>query len=101
MIIGRFIGWLILLSGLVVEGRDVLGWYDTSHYKAVALGELWFQIDRNSLLLVQPAIQRYIAAWPWDWVIAPMLQFPAALSISFFGLVLIWLFRRRERRSRR
>ncbi len=101
MIIGRLIGWLILLSGLAIEGRDLLGWYDTGHYKAVALGELWFQVDRNSLLLVQPAIERYIAAWPWDSVIAPMLQFPAALSVSFLGFVLIWLFRRREHRRRR
>ena len=101
MIVGRLIGWVILLAALAVEGRDLLGWYDTGRYHAVALGELWFQLDRDSLLLAQPAIQRYLAPWLWDPVLTSVLLFPAALTIAVLGCLLIGLFRRRDRKRRR
>jgi len=101
MVVGRFIGWLVLVLAVIIEVRDIFGYLDTGQYQAAAIGQLWSDIDRNSLLLAQPAIQRHVAAWLWDPVIATVLLWPAALSFAVLGLLLMWVFRRRQRRFRR
>ncbi len=100
MIVGRLIGWLFIIAALVAEGRDLWGLWDTGHYQISALGELWDKVHRNSLLLLQPAIQRHVSVWLWDWVIFPVLQFPAVLTLAVPGILLVWVFRRRNRRHR-
>ena len=100
MIVGRLVGWLFIIAALVAEGRDVWGLWDTGHYQVSALGQLWAEVNRNSLLLLQPAIQRHVAAWLWDWVIFPVLQWPAVVTLAVPGVLLVWLFRRRDRRRR-
>ncbi len=100
MIVGRLIGWLFIIAALVAEGHDLWGLWDTGHYQVSALGQLWAEVNRNSLLLLQPAIQRHVAVWLWDWVIFPVLEFPAVLTLAVPGILLVWLFRRRNRRHR-
>ncbi|HWI25987.1 MAG TPA: hypothetical protein VN668_03400 [Stellaceae bacterium] len=101
MIIGRIIGWLLVLAALVVLGRDLIGWLDLHQLHFVSAGELWYQINPGSLLLAQPAIQRHIAPWLWDPVIQTILLWPAVLVLGVPGLALHWLFRPRDRRRRR
>lgn len=100
MIVGRLVGWLFIIAALVAEGRDVWGLWDTGHYQVSALGQLWAEVNWNSLLLLQPAIQRHVAVWLWDWVIFPLLQWPAVVTLAVPGVLLVWLFRRRDRRRR-
>ena len=57
MIVGRVIGWIILLAGGAVLVRDLLVWIDTKHWAPVALGQLWYQLNRSSLNLVQAVVQ--------------------------------------------
>jgi len=49
----------------------------------------WFQIHKNSLLLIQPAIERHIAVWLWpplQWVLQqPAWLVPGVLAVV--GLV--------------
>jgi hypothetical protein len=102
MIVGRLVGWLVLILALIAEGHDLWGWYDTGHYEISVIGKLWFEVSPNTLLLAQPAIQRHVAAWIWDPVIATMLQWPAALTFAVLAFPLLWFFRRRGgRRARR
>lgn len=101
MIIGRTLGWLVLLLAIVAEGADLLGFADTGAYRAHALGEVWHWIDSSSLQLAEAGVSRHISPWLWNSVILEVLQWPAALTLAVFGLVLIWLFRRRDRRRRR
>ena len=42
--IGRLIGWIILLAGLSVLARDVLVWIDTKFWAPITLGQLWFDL---------------------------------------------------------
>ena len=98
MLLGRLIGWLLLILALIVEGRDLWGLWDTGHFQVSAVGEIWVAVNRDSLLLLQPAIQRHVAAWVWDWLIFPVLQWKAALTLAVPALLLIWAFRRRDRR---
>ena len=45
--IGRLIGWIIFLAGAAVLVRDGLVWIDTKHWEPIALGQLWFDLDRT------------------------------------------------------
>jgi multisubunit Na+/H+ antiporter MnhC subunit len=100
MIIGRFIGWLLLLAALVVLVRDLIAWLDTGSFGFVAAGQVWFEISPNTLELAQPAIQRHVATWLWDPIVA-ILTLPAIVVLGVPGVALVLLCRRRERRRRR
>ena len=100
MIVGRIIGYLLLLAALAVAARDVFGWADAGSYHAIATGELWFTLHNGSLNLMQAVIQRYIAPSLWDPVIVTVLLWPAWLVFGVPGAVLAAVFHRRSRRSK-
>lgn len=105
MIVGRVIGWVLLLAGLVVLARDVIGWIDTHVFAPIALGQLWFDLSSGSLNLVQAVVQRYIHPALWDPVITSVLFLWASPLLIALGVVFLALFRRRAngrwRRRRR
>src|SRR5690242_8677897 len=104
MIVGRVIGWVLLLAGLVVLARDVIGWIDTRVFAPIVLGQLWFDLSPGSLNLVQAVVQRYIHPALWDPVITSVLFLWASAFFIVLGLVFLALFRRRAsgwRRRRR
>lgn len=96
--IGRVLGWLLVLLALVVLVVDVVTWARTGAWRLDALGEIWAQLHRDSLLLAEPAIDRHV--WPglWQAVILPILLLPAAPFLAVFGLLLLLVFRRRRKR---
>jgi hypothetical protein len=95
--IGRLIGWIIFLAGLAVLAHDVFVWIDTKHCAPIALGQLWFDLDRSSLNLVQAVVQRYIHPFLWDPIIVTVLLWWAFAVLMFLGLVILALSRRRAR----
>jgi len=101
MIIGRIIGWLLLLAALIVLIADFITWLDTRHFALRATGELWYSLSPSTLQLAQPAIQRHVATWLWEPVIVTILVWPAILMLGVPGVVLLLLCRRRDRRRRR
>jgi hypothetical protein len=109
MMIGRFLGAVLLLAGLFVLGRDLivlyagfdlLAWLGTQHGAPIVLGELWYAVHPASLQLLQPAIQRHIHPALWDWVVQPILLCWAWAVLLALGIVLLAIFRRRSERSR-
>ena len=100
MLIGRIIGWLLVLAALVVLVADLIAWLDTRHLGLTAAGQLWYEISPSTLELAQPAIQRHVAAWLWEPIVA-LLTLPAALILGAPGLLLLWACRSRDRRRRR
>lgn len=98
--IGRLIGWIILLAGLAVLARDVLAWIDTKHWAPIALGQLWFDLDRSSLNLVQAVVQRYIHPFLWDPIIVTILLCWAFAVLTALGLLILAVSGRRTRRLR-
>lgn len=82
---------------LWLSGRDV----------AQAAGQLWYDLDKASLNLVQAVVQRYVHPAVWDSVFVPWLLLPgwralAVLVIGFGligGLLLLAASRRRRRSS--
>src|SRR5206468_7689814 len=99
MIVGRLIGWVVFLCGGAVLVRDVLVWVDTKHWAPIALGQLWYQLNRSSLNLVQAVIQRYIHPFLWDPIIVTILLSWAFAVLMILGLLLLAVFRKRVRYS--
>ena len=87
----RIIGAALALAGLVLAAVDLAG----TGGRLRALGEWWFRIDRDSLQLLQPAIERHLAPWLFDPVVLTVLEAPAALLLLLVGGALLWLGRRR------
>ena len=97
--IGRLIGWIVFLAGLAVLARDVFVWIDTKHWAPIALGQLWFDLDRSSLNLVQAVVQRYIHPFLWDPIIVSVLLWWAFAVLMVLGVLILALSSRRPRRK--
>ena len=93
--IGRLIGWIFFLAGLAVLARDVFVWIDTKHWAPIALGQLWFDLDRSSLNLVQAVVQRYVHPFLWDPIIVTVLLWWAFAVLMVLGLLILALSGRR------
>jgi ABC-type Fe3+ transport system permease subunit len=95
--IGRLIGWIIFLAGLSVLLRDVLVWIDTKRWAPIALGQLWFDLNRSSLNLAQAVVQRYIHPFLWDPIIVSILLCWAFAVLMVLGLLILAISSRRAR----
>ena len=99
MIIGRIIGWLLLLLALAALAFKMVTLVQSGTWEIRALGSLWFDIHKNSLGAAQVIVQRYVWAPIWDLVVITLLRWPGWLVFGVPGIVFVYLFRRR--RSRR
>ena len=98
MIVGRVIGWIVFLAGAAVLVRDLLVWIDTKHWAPIALGQLWYDLNRSSLNLVQAVVQRYISPFLWDPIIVSFLLCWAFAVLVVLGLLML-VFSSRQVRS--
>lgn len=97
-LVGRLLGWLLIAAGLAAAGPDLYGWWQGGGYQATPLGQLWYDLHRDSFVVLQPAIERHV--WPplWSHVVFPVLTWPAAAVFAVPGVVLAVACRRRGRR---
>jgi hypothetical protein len=97
---GFYLGLLLLLAGAAALARDLWLWLDgDAGFRLQSLGNLWAALHRESLLLLQPAVERHLAVWLWEWIVFPLLEAPAVVVFAVPGLLLAWLCRpRRQRR---
>ena len=98
--LGRLIGWIIFLAGLSVLVRDVMVWIDTKDWAPIALGQLWFDLNRSSLNLVQAVVQRYIHPFLWDPIIVSILLCWAFAVLMVLGVLILAVSGRRARQRR-
>jgi hypothetical protein len=92
----RILGWLLLFAGLVVFAGDLWTYLTVDRFTLQPFGEVWATIDRESLAILQPAIERHISVWLWESVIFPALLLPAAPVLAVLGLLLILVTRKRN-----
>src|SRR5437660_11646173 len=95
--IGRLIGWIVFLAGLAVLAHDVFVWIDTKRWAPIAVGQLWFDLGRSSLNLVQAVVQRYIHPFLWDPIIVTVLLWWAFAVLRVLGVLIRALAGRRAR----
>src|SRR3974390_512152 len=93
--VGRLIGWIIFLAGVGVLVRDLAVWIDRGHWAPIALGQLWYQLNRSSLNLVQAVIERYLHPYLWSPIIVSILLCWAFPMLMVSGALFLAVFRRR------
>lgn len=98
--IGRLIGWLLVLASVSVAVRDGLDWLDRGTLRLTAAGELWASLDTPSLNFTQAIIQRYLLPELWDPAIVTVLLWPAVFVLLVPGIILLILFRKKPKRPK-
>jgi hypothetical protein len=97
MIVGRVLGWILFLCGLVLLGRDLLGWLDTHRLEPESFGRLWSDLDAGGLAAFQHRVPERV----WELAVAPTLALWAWPALLILGFVLIALCRSSGTRVRR
>ncbi len=87
----RAIAWLLILAAVAVTVRDGLAWLDAGAWESVPLGQVWFDLHKDSLLLIQPALERHVSPFLWDPVMTTILEAPAWLAFVLPGIALLAL----------
>ncbi|PPR79070.1 MAG: hypothetical protein CFH01_00627 [Alphaproteobacteria bacterium MarineAlpha2_Bin1] len=72
-----FIGWDVIKS--IYLGKIIL----------TSIGEHWFLFDKNSMILTQSIVQRYIYYKLWDPLILSIIQVP---TWCFFIIIFVVLY---------
>jgi hypothetical protein len=85
MIVARVLGWASFLAGLILLGRDLLGWLDTHRLEPLSFRRLWLDVDPGAFA----AAQRHVPARLWEAAAAPALELWAWPALLILGLVLI------------
>lgn len=93
----RALGAIVLLLALAVLASDlrplVTG---EGGVRLSALGEWWFWLDKDSLQVLQPAIERHLTPAIWDPGVQTILEWPLAIELGVLGGMLWVLGRPRK-----
>ena len=93
---GRYVGRGLILVSVMLLGAELLRALERGTYKALALGEVWYQAHGGSLNALQAGVQRTLGPALWDAAFAPVLFLPAWLVFGAPGIVLAFLCRPRQ-----
>ncbi len=97
----RALAVLFSLLGLIALAVDLYSSLSADGIiRLAALGEWWNWIHRDSLLLLQPAVERHISPVLWSPGIQNVLEWPAAADLAGLGAI-FWLLHRWRRWRRR
>ena len=92
----RSIGLIILAAAFVALVYDGTSSIAAKEVVVTPLGQVWRNFNQNSLLLLQPAIERHVAPWAWQILIQPVLERPTWLVLGVLGAILILLGRKKK-----
>ena len=81
----RALAYLFLAVAAAIVATDLVSGVTTGEFRLTALGEWWVWIHRDSLLVLQPAIERHVSPALWDPGIQTLLEWPAALEFAVLG----------------
>lgn len=95
----RWIAYLFLAFAAGIFVTDLASGITSGKVRLAALGEWWAWLHRDSLLLLQPAVERHLSPVLWDPGIQTLLEWPAALEFAALG-GLLWCADRWRRRRR-
>lgn len=98
MTFGRFIGWVLILGGIALLARDVIGWVDNGVWAPLLLGDIWVTLDRSSFNFTEDLVARKFGPFLWDPVITGVLLCWASAVLVGLGLLLQLLCQPRPRR---
>ncbi|MEM7422346.1 MAG: hypothetical protein AAF334_01415 [Pseudomonadota bacterium] len=87
----RVIGATLLAVAVVLVAADVVTWTQTGRFMLSALGSWWFWLDKDSLQVLQPAVERHLSPALWDPGVQTLLEWPAAVQVAVIGSVIFGL----------
>ncbi len=95
-----------LLAFLFFIAACVRVWFDWQQTIAIAdsfrfaeIGEVWANFHIDSLQSIQPAIEKYIGLWLWDYLVSPVLLAPTAPVLLIIAALFLWSGRNKRRKS--
>jgi hypothetical protein len=91
----RFWGLLFLALAFILFIYDGARSIADNSLRVYKVGDVWSSIHQNSLLLLQPAIERHVAVWLWDPVIQTVLEQPASLVFAILGILFMLIGRKK------
>ncbi|MEM9098398.1 MAG: hypothetical protein AAGC79_07715 [Pseudomonadota bacterium] len=97
MFIVRILGIVLTFVGVGILGVEIL-WPAESGFELRALGWWWAEVHRESLLLLQPAVERYLTPDIWDPGVQTILEWSAAPQFILLGGLMWWLGARARRK---
>jgi hypothetical protein len=93
----RFVGLLLLALGFIFVVHDGTKSIADQTLYISSVGSIWANIHQNSLLSLQPAVERLGGAWAWNGVIKPyFLDQPIWLALAAVGAILLLLGRKKK-----
>jgi len=98
MVLIRALGWLLLAMAVAAMVYDGLAWWSEGTFRLVSLGDLWSRLEMGSLNAFQTTVERRVSVSLWSRILQPALRVSALPVFVGFGLVFLWLGRRRESR---
>jgi hypothetical protein len=92
----RFIGLMLIALAFILFVYDGTRSIAGNKIFITQVGDVWSNVHQNSLLLLQPAIERHVAVWLWDPVALTVLTAPSWLVLALIGALLILLGRKKK-----
>jgi hypothetical protein len=92
----RFIGLCLLATAFVFLVYDGTKSIANQQIIYIKVSDVWANIDQNSMLQLQPLIERHAPAWLWDPVTVTVLNAPAWLVLGVLAIILIPLGRKKK-----
>jgi hypothetical protein len=92
----RFIGLMLIALAFILFVYDGTRSIAGNKIFITQVGDVWSNVHQNSLLLLQPAIERHVAVWLWDPVALTVLTAPSWLVLAIIGALLILLGRKKK-----
>jgi len=98
MILLRIFGYLLLFLAIAALGAEILMSVQAGEWVSLAVGDVWAEIDRESIGLVQVGLERYVHPYLFDPILLNILLWPAWLVAGVPAILILLLARRRRQR---
>ena len=100
MVAARLISVVLILIGTGILGHELLSYAAGANpYHLLVIGEVWYSVSPATLNMLQAGVQRHIAPWLWDDVIANILLLWAWPCCYVLGAAIFFLFARPRKRG--
>lgn len=90
---------MLLLAAITALAMEAYGWWQSGAWQFNTLGAAWASIHANSLVGLGAFIEKSVSPWLWVEIMVPLLTLPLWLYLILPGVPLIYIGRRRRRRS--
>jgi hypothetical protein len=99
-VIGRIIGFLLLVLGVIVLLRDIIAWFDTDKIVSMTGSQLWFTLSPDGFEATDAALRDRIPTL-WNLISTTLLGWPAFIVSLVLGAILMYVFRNRSKEKNR